>query len=63
MALVAKIPPANARALRDGGLIPWSGRYLEKEMANCSSILVWRIPRTEEPGELQAIEFQRVRCD
>ena len=23
---------------------------LEKEMATCSSILAWRIPRTEEPG-------------
>ena len=22
---------------------------LEKEMATCSSILAWRIPRTEEP--------------
>ena len=26
---------------------------LEKEMATCSSILAWRIPRTEEPGGLQ----------
>ena len=25
---------------------------LEKEMANHSSILAWRIPWTEEPGEL-----------
>ena len=25
---------------------------LEKEMATHSSILAWRIPRTEEPGEL-----------
>ena len=29
---------------------------LEKEMATHSSILVWRIPWTEEPGGLQSIE-------
>ena len=33
---------------------------LEKEMATHSSILVWRIPRTEEPGGLQSMESQRV---
>ena len=27
---------------------------LEKEMATHSSILAWRIPWTEEPGELQS---------
>ena len=26
---------------------------LEKEMATCSSILAWKVPWTEEPGELQ----------
>ena len=34
---------------------------LEKEMATHSSILVWIIPSTEEPGGLQAIGSQRVR--
>ena len=34
---------------------------LEKGMATCSSILAWRIPWTEEPGELQSLESQRVR--
>ena len=34
---------------------------LEKAMANHSSILSWRIPWTEEPGRLQAMESQRVR--
>ena len=29
---------------------------LEEEMATQSSILVWRIPWTEEPGRLQSIE-------
>ena len=28
---------------------------LEKEMATHSSILAWRIPRTEEPGRLQSM--------
>ena len=34
---------------------------LEKEMASHSSILAWRIPRTEEPGGLQSTGSQRVR--
>ena len=33
---------------------------LEKEMATHSSILVFRIPWTEEPGVLQSIGSQRV---
>ena len=33
---------------------------LEKEMATHSNILAWRIPRTEEPGELQSIGSYRV---
>ena len=33
---------------------------LEKEMATYSSILVWRIPWTEEPGGLQSMGSQRV---
>ena len=36
---------------------------LEEEMATHSSFLVWKIPRTEEPGGLQSIESQRVRQD
>ena len=34
---------------------------LEKGMASYSSILAWRIPRTEEPGRLQSMELQNVR--
>ena len=30
-------------------------------MATHSSILAWKIPRTEEPGRLQSMELQRVR--
>ena len=33
---------------------------LEKEMATHSSILVWEIPWTEEPGGLQSMGSQRV---
>ena len=33
---------------------------LEKRMATHSSVLAWRIPRTEEPGELQSMRPQRV---
>ena len=33
---------------------------LEKEMATHSSILAWKIPRTEEPGGLQSVRTQRV---
>ena len=29
--------------------------FLEKEMANHSSILAWKIPWTEEPGGLQSM--------
>ena len=31
---------------------------LEKEMATHSSILAWRMPRTEEPGEPQSVGSQ-----
>ena len=34
--------------------------HLEKEMATHSSILAWKIPRTEEPGGLQSMGSQRV---
>ena len=43
--------------------ISGSGRPLEKEMGTHSSILAWRIPRTEVPGGLQSIGSQRVRHD
>ena len=36
---------------------------LEKGMATHSSILAWRIPRTEEPGGLQSMGSQRIRHD
>ena len=36
---------------------------LEKEMATHSSILVWKIPWTEDPGRLQSMGSQRVGHD
>ena len=36
---------------------------LEKEMATHSSTLAWKIPWMEEPGRLQSMGLQRVRCD
>ena len=36
---------------------------LEKEMATHSSILAWKIPKTEEPGRLQPMGIQRVGHD
>ena len=37
--------------------------YLKKGMATHSSILAWRIPWTEAPGELQSMGSQRVGHD
>ena len=36
---------------------------LEQAIATHSSIVAWRIPRTEEPGGLQSIGSQRVGHD
>ena len=36
---------------------------LEEEVETHSSILAWKIPWTQEPGELQAMGLQRVRHD
>ena len=36
---------------------------LEKELATHSSILAWKIPWMEEPGELQSMGLQRVGHD
>ena len=36
---------------------------LEEEMATGFSILAWKMPWTEEPGELQSMGSQRVGQD
>ena len=55
MALVVKDLPANAGDLGDTGSIPGSRKSPEKETTPHSSILVWKIAWTEEPGGPQAI--------
>ena len=47
----------------DLGLIPGSGRSPREGLVTHSSILVWRIPWTEEPGGLQSTGSQKVRQD
>ena len=42
----------------DQGSIPGSGRSPEEGMAPHSSILAWKIPWTEEPGDLQSRVLQ-----
>jgi len=49
---VVKNLPASAE---DIGLILGWEDPLKKEMATHSSILVWEIPWTEEPGGLQSV--------
>ena len=64
MALVVKNQPANAGDIRDAGSIPELGRSpLEEGMATHSSVLAWRIPRSQEPGGLQSMGSQRVGHD
>ena len=41
------------------GSLGWEGP-LEKEMATHSSVLAWKIPRTEESGRLQSMGFQNL---
>ena len=53
----------SACNVRDPGLIPGSGRCPEEGNGNLPSILVWRIPQTEEPGWLQSTGSQQVRRD
>ena len=49
---LVKSLPAIVGDARDTLLIPGLENLLEKEMRDHSSILAWRIPRTEEPGGL-----------
>ena len=47
----------------DLDLIPGLEDPLEEGVATHSSILAWRIPRTEKPGGLQSMGSQRVGHD
>ena len=57
--LVVKYPPANAGDIRDVG----QEDPLKEGMTTHSSILAWRIPQTEEPGELPSTGLHRVGHD
>ena len=54
MALVVKSPPARAGDIETGVRSLGREDPLEEGTATHSNILAWRIPRTEEPGELQS---------
>ena len=53
MKLLKNIP----KYLGISGSLPKKG---EKKMATHSSVLAWRIPRTEEPGGLPSMGLHRV---
>ena len=57
---MVKNPSANAA---DVGSTPGQEDPLEKEMATHSRVLAWEIPWTEEPGGLQPMGSQGVRCN
>ena len=62
--LAVKNLAGTAGDTRDAGSIPGSGIFPgEKEMATHSSILAWKIPWAEKPGQLQFMRLQRVRHD
>ena len=60
MAQMVKNPPAMQETWVQS--LVWEDP-LEKGMATHSSILAWRILRTEEPGGLQSVGWQRVGHD
>ena len=55
--MVKNLPVVQETQVRSLG---WE-EPLEKGIATHSSILTWRIPRTEEPGGLWSMGLQRVR--
>ena len=60
---MVKNPPANAGDTGNvGSILGWEDP-LKEEVATNSSILAWKILRTEEPGRLQSMEYQKVRHD
>ena len=57
--MVKNLPPMQETWVQS----PGQEDPLEKGMATHSSILAWRIPRTEEPAGLQPTGSQRVGHD
>jgi len=58
-----KEPVCQCRRCREVGLISRLEDPLEEEMAMHSSIFVWKILWTEEPGRLQSMGLQRAGHD
>ena len=60
---VVKNLPANSGDTGDVGSCLGQKDPLEEEIATHSSVLVWKIPWTEEPSGLQSTESQRAEED
>ena len=58
---VQEMQQMRVRSLGQEEPLEWDLGNGSKEMATHSSILAWRIPWTEVPGELQSMGLQRVR--
>ena len=59
-----KEPTCQGRRCKRHGFDPWVGKIpMEEGMAVHSSILVWEILWTEEPGRLQSVGSHRVGQD
>ena len=52
--MVKNLPVMQEKRVRSLG----QEDLLEEEMSDYSSILAWKIPRTEEPGRLQSMGLQ-----
>ena len=58
-----KEPACQCKGRETWVQFPGQGDPLEEGMATHSSILVWKILQTEEPGGLQSMGLQRVSHD
>ena len=58
LSVIVKNLPDNAGDSRDMGLHLGQEDSLEEEMSTHSCILAWKIPRTEESGQLQSMGLQ-----
>ena len=56
---MVKNSPANAGLTSNESSIAGSGRSSQEGNATDSTILAWKIPRTEEPGRLQSMGLQK----
>ena len=64
MIIITKVMKCKLKKqLQQGVRIGFSATVSEKAMAPHSSTLAWKIPRMEEPGELQSTGSLRVGQD